>query len=195
MNYFENEKGWIECICGPMFSGKTEELLKRIKRMEYSKKKYMVFKPQIDSRYSKTEIVSHNQCKVPAISISHGSDIKRYLKDSTQAIVIDEVQFCDKSLVKYLKELADLGYRVIVAGLDRDFRGEPFGVTGDVMAMADIVTKLTAVCACCGRDATLTQRIIDGVPAYYDDPLVLIGDEDRYEPRCRNCHVVLKNED
>ena len=177
-----------------MFSGKTEELLKRIKRMEYSKKKYMVFKPKIDSRYSINEIVSHNQKKVPAITISHGSDIKRHLKSDTQAIVIDEVQFCDKSLVKYLKELADCGYRVIVAGLDRDFRGEPFGVTGDVMAVSDIVTKLTAVCACCGRDATLTQRIIDGVPAYYDDPQVVIGDEDKYEPRCRNCHIVLKDE-
>ncbi|MCR5113007.1 MAG: thymidine kinase [Acholeplasmatales bacterium] len=194
MNYYENQKGWVETICGPMFAGKTEELFKIIKRMEFAHKKYLIFKPAIDSRYSETEIVSHNQNKLPAISIQHGREIKRNLKKDTQAVVIDEIQFFDKSMLKYIQELAADGLRVIVAGLDRDFRGESFGVTGDCMAISDKVIKLTAVCACCGAEATMTQRIIDGKPAYYDDPQVLVGASDVYEPRCRNCHKVLKDE-
>ena len=174
-----------------MFSGKTEELLKRIKRMEYSKKKYMVFKPKIDSRYSINEIVSHNQKKVPAITISHGSDIKRHLKSDTQAIVIDEVQFFDDVFFKDIYDLANLGYRVICGGLDTDFRGEPFGIIGSILAVAEDVMKITAICVCCGEEATKTQRIINGRPAYYDDPIILVGEKESYEARCRCCHEVL----
>lgn len=194
MNYYENKKGWVECITGPMFAGKTVTLFQIMKRMDLSKKKYMVFKPKIDNRYSSNEIISHNNDKIKAITISHGSDIKRYLKNDVQAVVIDEIQFFDKSFVKYLKDLADNGLRVIVAGLDRDFRGEPFGITGDVMSISDVVKKLTAICSCCGMDATLTQRIIDGKPAYYDDPQIMVGDSDKYEARCKDCHIVLKDE-
>lgn len=190
-NYYIDKKGWVEVITGPMFAGKTEELIRRVKRMEFAKKQYLIFKPAIDNRYSKDEVVSHNKKSMGAISISHGSDIKRYLKKNTQAIVIDEVQFFDESLVKYVQELAGKGLRVICAGLDTDFRGEPFGIVGPLMAVAEQVTKLTAICSECGTDATRTQRIIDGKPAYYDDPTILVGANDSYEARCRCCHEVL----
>lgn len=191
MNYYANKKGWIEIITGPMFAGKTEELIRRVKRMDYAKKRYMIFKPAIDNRYSKTEVVSHNKKVLEAVSISHGSDIRRHIKKDTQAIVIDEVQFFDESLLKYVQELAADGYRVICAGLDTDFRGEAFGVIGPLMAVAESVTKLTAICSVCGEEATRTQRIIDGMPAYYDDPTILVGANDSYEARCRCCHKVL----
>lgn len=190
-NYYVDKKGWVEVITGPMFAGKTEELIRRVKRMEFAKKHYLIFKPAIDNRYSKDEVVSHNKKSMGAISISHGSDIKRYLKKDTQAIVIDEVQFFDDSLVKYVQELAGKGLRVICAGLDTDFRGEPFGIVGPLMAVAEQVTKLTAICSECGTEATRTQRIIDGKPAYYDDPTILVGANDSYEARCRCCHEVL----
>ncbi len=191
MNYYNGKKGWVEAIVGPMFAGKTEELIRRVKRMDYAKKQYIIFKPAIDNRYSKTEIVSHNKKALKAISISHGSDIKRHLKKDTQAIVIDEVQFFDESLVKYAKELAELGYRVICAGLDTDFRGEPFGIVGPILAISEKVTKLTAICSVCGEEATKTQRIINGMPAYYNDPVILVGEKESYEARCRCCHTVL----
>lgn len=194
MNYYDNKKGWIEVITGPMFAGKTEELIRRVKRMEYAKKNYMIFKPAIDTRYSKNEVVSHNKKTLNAISIFHGSDIKRHLKDDTQAIVIDEVQFFDESLLKYVMDFVDNGYRVICAGLDTDFRGEPFGVVGPLMAVSESVTKLTAICCVCGEEATRTQRIIDGKPAFYDDPIILVGANDSYEARCRCCHQVIKHE-
>lgn len=191
MEYNEGKKGWVEVICGPMFAGKTEELIRRVKRMEYAHKNYMIFKPAIDNRYSESEIVSHNKKSLKAINISHGSDIKRHLKENTQAIVIDEVQFFDASMLKYVMEFAKLGYRVICAGLDTDFRGEPFGVIGQIMAVAENVTKLTAICDVCGDVATKTQRIIDGKPAFYNDPTILVGANDSYCARCRNHHIVL----
>lgn len=192
MEYYTGKKGWVECIVGPMFAGKTEELIRRVKRMEYANKSYLIFKPEIDKRYSDNEIVSHNKKALKAISIRHGSDIKRHLKKDTQAVVIDEVQFFDESLLKYIMELADNGYRVICAGLDTDFRGLPFGVVGPIMAVSEDVTKLTAICSCCGEAATKTQRIIEGQPAFFNDPVILVGEKESYEARCRCCHVVLK---
>jgi thymidine kinase len=191
MEYVEGKKGWVECIVGPMFAGKTEELMRRVKRMEYAHKKYLIFKPSIDTRYSISEIVSHNKKSLTAISISHGSDIRRHLKKDTQAIVIDEVQFFDESLIKYLLEYASMGIRVICGGLDRDFRGLAFKVTGEIMAISDSVTKLTAICSCCGKEATMTQRIIDGEPAHFNDPTILVGEMESYEARCRDCHKVI----
>ena len=191
MNYIDGKKGWIEVICGPMFSGKTETLLKIIERMDLAKKKYIIFKPKIDTRYSINQLVSHNQKTIEAINISHGSDIKRHIKDSHQAIVIDEAQFFDKSLVKYLQEYANAGLRIIISGLDKDFKCDPFGPMGDILAIADKVTKLTAVCQKCGCEATCTQRIIDGEPAHYYDPQILVGTDDKYEARCRDCHEVI----
>ena len=191
MEYNEGKKGWVECIVGPMFAGKTEELMRRVKRMEYAHKHYMIFKPSIDTRYSINEIVSHNKKSLQAINISHGSDMKRHVKKDTQAIVIDEVQFFDESLIQYLMEFASKGYRVICGGLDRDFRGQAFKVTGEIMAISDSVTKLTAICSCCGKEATMTQRIIDGEPAHFNDPTILVGEMESYEARCRDCHKVI----
>ena len=191
MEYNEGKKGWVECIVGPMFAGKTEELMRRVKRMEYAHKNYMIFKPSIDTRYSITEIVSHNKKALTAINISHGSDMKRHVKKDTQAIVIDEVQFFDETLIKYLMEFASQGYRVICGGLDRDFRGQAFKVTGEIMAISDSVTKLTAICSCCGKEATMTQRIIDGEPAHFNDPTILVGEMESYEARCRDCHKLI----
>lgn len=192
MNYYENEKGWIECIVGPMFAGKTEELIRRVKRMEYAKKKYQIFKPSIDNRYSIGEIVSHNKKSMQAINIDKSTEIRKHLKADTQAIVIDEVQFFDDNILEEIKNFASEGYRVICGGLDTDFRGEPFGIISPLLALAEDVTKLTAICTCCGNLATKTQRIINGKPAYYDDPIILVGEKESYEARCRNCHIVLK---
>lgn len=190
MNYM-SDGGWVEVICGPMYAGKTEELIRRITRMEYAKKNYLVFKPQIDDRYSIDEIASHSSRKSKAININNGNEIYQYIKEDTQAVVIDEIQFFDESMIKVIEDLAKRGLRVICAGLDLDFRGEPFGIIPSLLAIAEHVTKLSAICVVCGADATRTQRIINGKYAYYDDPIVLVGAKESYEARCRRCHKVL----
>lgn len=186
--------GWIEVISGSMYAGKTEELLRRIKRIEYAKKSVIVFKPKIDNRYSEEEIVSHNHTKVKSVNVTSSSDIRKYLAKVTKpyAIAIDEVQFLDRGVIDVCEEMADKGIRVIVAGLDKDFRGEPFGVMPDLLARAEYVTKLAAICQVCGAPATRTQRIINGRPAKYSDPIILVGAQEQYEARCRHCHVVPK---
>lgn len=191
MNYEEGMKGSIEVIVGPMFAGKTEELIRRIRRMDYAHKKYVVFKPLIDNRYSMNEVVSHNKRAVCAIPVSGVSEMIEHIKPDTQAIVIDEVQFFPEEVIKFISDLADSGHRVICGGLDMDFRGEPFGIIGPILAIAESVTKLTAICTICGKEATRTQRIIGEKPAYYDDPIILVGEKESYEARCRCHHVVL----
>lgn len=188
-----NKPGWIEVVCGPMFAGKSEELIRRVRRLDYAKKHYIVFKPRIDNRYSKDEVVSHAKNHIKSVVIDKASDILKYIKDDTYAIVIDEVQFLDHEVVDICEMLANRGVRVIVGGLDTDFRGEAFPITSELMAKAEDVTKLTAICVKCGAPATKTQRIINGVPASYDDPIVLVGASEQYEPRCRHCHEVRKN--
>lgn len=188
--------GWIEVIAGSMFAGKTEELLRRVKRMEYAKKDVIVFKPKIDDRYSKDEVVSHNNRRIKSINISKASDIYQYLSDPLPyAIAIDEVQFLDNEVIDVCEKYADKGVRVIVAGLDKDFRGEPFGVMPLLLARAEYVTKLEAICQVCGAPATRTQRLINGKPASIDDPIILVGAKEQYEARCRHCHVVLGKKD
>ncbi len=194
MEYNNQKSGYIEVICGPMFAGKTEELIRRITRMEYAKRKYIVFKPRIDNRYSETEISSHNLRKIKAINIDNALDIYKYIDDSYQSVVIDEVQFFDEKMVEVVEDLASRGLRVICAGLDMDFRGKPFGIMPTLLAIAEKVTKLTAICVCCGEDATRTQRLIDGKEAYDDSPIVLVGAKESYEARCRKCHKVLHHE-
>lgn len=194
MNYSNENSGYIEVICGPMFAGKTEELIRRITRMEYAKRKFIVFKPRIDNRYSETEIASHNLRKIKAINIDSPSDIYNYLDDSYQSVVIDEVQFFDGSMLDIVADLASKGLRVICAGLDMDFKGKPFGIMPELLAIAEKVTKLSAICVCCGCDATRTQRLIDGHEAYDDDPIVLVGAKESYEARCRKCHKVLHHD-
>lgn len=184
--------GCIEMITGPMFAGKSEELLRRINRLKYAKKNFVVFKPSIDNRYSETEVVSHNKRAYKAYSISKGSDILKFVKPDTDVVCIDEVQFFDDSIIEVIDELANQGKRVICAGLDCDFKGDPFKISAILLAKAEYVTKLTAICCKCGREATLTQRLINGEPASIKDPVVLVGASEAYEARCRHCHVVKK---
>jgi thymidine kinase len=188
--YIRQKDGWIEVITGPMFAGKTEELIRRIRRLEYAKQNIIVFKPTIDDRYSNNEVVSHNQSRTKSINITHSKEILDYVDMETNVVAIDEVQFLDEQVVEICEYLADKGKRVIVSGLDRDFRGEPFSFMPKLMALAEYVTKLSAICVKCATPATRTQRIIDGRPANYYDPIILVGAKDTYEARCRECHKV-----
>ena len=190
--YNQYREGWIEVICGCMFAGKTEELIRRINVLSYARKNILVFKPKIDDRYSTTEIASHAGSKVPCIVISEAKEILDHVNYDTDVVAIDEVQFFDEDVVDICEYLADSGLRVMVAGLDKDFRGEPFGVLPDLITRAEFVTKLTAVCAKCGAPATRTQRIINGKPASFNDPIVLVGAKEAYEPRCRHCHEIVE---
>lgn len=190
--YNQYREGWIEVICGCMFAGKTEELIRRINVLSYARKNILVFKPKIDDRYSTTEIASHAGSKVPCIVISEAKEIINHVNYDTDVVAIDEVQFFDEDVVDICEYLADSGLRVMVAGLDKDFRGEPFGVLPDLLTRAEFVTKLTAVCAKCGAPATRTQRIINGKPASFNDPIVLVGAKEAYEPRCRHCHEIVE---
>ena len=186
--------GQIEVICGPMFAGKTEELIRRANRLEYAKKKYLVFKPTIDDRYSTTEIVSHSNYRKNSICVKNSSEILGHITDDIKAFIIDEVQLFDENIINVSEWLADKGLRVICGGLDCDFKGNPFKVVAELLARAESVTKLNAICNVCGQPATRTQRIIDGQPAYEDDPIILVGATEAYEPRCRCCHMVLKRD-
>ena len=191
MMYQQYQKGWIEVISGCMFAGKTEELIRRIKTLQYGKKKIKVFKPRIDNRYAIDEIASHSGYKVSCICIDKATDILKYLEDDIDVICVDEVQFLEKEIVDICDALADKGVRVIVAGLDRDFKGNAFGSMPELLIRAEFVTKLSAVCNKCVSPATRTQRIVNGLPASYNDPIILVGAIESYEPRCRHCHEVL----
>lgn len=182
--------GTIEVICGPMFAGKTEELIRRVRRLEYAKKKVVLFKPDIDDRYEKAYIVSHNHNKALSVAIKKAEEMLDFVKDETDAVVIDEFQFLDDSAVDLIIYFKRKGLRVIISGLDKDFKGEPFGNMPKALAYADSITKLTAICVKCGKDANCTQRIINGKPASYNDPLILVGATESYEARCDNCHEV-----
>lgn len=177
--------GWIEVICGSMFSGKTEELIKRIHRAEYARQKMMVFKPIIDDRYHEMNIVSHSQMEAPSIPISSPSEIYEHLTNDVQIVAIDEAQFFDESIVGICNDLADRGIRVIVAGLDQDYKGNPFGSIPQLMCIAEYVTKNLAICLKCGNPANRTQRIV------HSNEQILVGSTDAYEARCRNCHEVM----
>lgn len=188
--YRQYREGWIEVITGCMFAGKTEELIRRIRTLQYAKKNILVFKPRIDNRYSETEIASHSGYRVTCINVDSPIEILQYVDKKVDVVAIDEAQFFDHTLVLVCEELADSGKRVMVAGLDCDFRGEPFGIMPELLVRSEFVTKLSAVCAKCGQPATRTQRLVDGKPADYNDPIVLVGASEAYEPRCRHCHEV-----
>lgn len=182
--------GRIEVITGPMFAGKTEELLRRFKRMEYAHKNIVLFKPDIDIRYDKSYVVSHNQNKSFCVSLKDPIDMFDYISDKTDAIFIDEFQFLGDKAIDVVIAIKRRGIRVVLSGLDKDFRGEPFGNMPNILALADDVLKLKAVCVKCGDDATCTQRIIDGKPAKYSDETILVGASESYEARCEACHEV-----
>ena len=188
--YHQYREGWIEVISGCMFAGKTEELIRRINVLSYAKKNIIVFKPKIDNRYSDSEIVSHSGAKVPCLVVEKAQDILKKIEADTEVVAIHEVQFFEKDIVEVFEYLADKGIRVMVAGLDKDFRGESFGVMPELLTRAEFVTKLTAVCAKCGAPATRTQRLVNGKPAGFEDPIVMVGADESYEPRCRHCHQV-----
>jgi len=188
--YGPKDHGWIEVIVGPMFSGKSEELIRRINRAKIAKQKVQVFKHCIDDRYEIDHVVSHNGIKIEALKVLNSEDIMKLIEDDTFVIAIDEVQFFDKGVVDVCTKLADEGRRVIVAGLDQDFRGEPFGPTPELMSAAEFVDKIQAICIKCGNPATRTQRLINGKPASYNDPIILVGAKESYEARCRKCHEV-----
>ena len=190
--YVMKHSGWIELICGSMFSGKSEELIRRVRRTQFAKQSIVVFKPLMDNRYSEDAVVSHDGTAVIAIPIAHSTDIFKHIDADIDVIAIDEVQFFDPEVVGVIQHLANSGHRVILAGLDQDFRGEPFGQMPEMMAIAELVTKLQAVCAVCGSPASRTQRLINGKPASYEDPVILVGASEAYEPRCRHHHEVPK---
>ena len=182
--------GYIEVVIGPMYSGKSEELIRRIKRAKIAKQNIVVFKPSIDNRYSECDVVSHSGDSVNAIPISNPKEIYNFIDEKTQVVGIDEVQFFDEEIVNIAVDLADRGIRVIAAGLDMDFKGEPFGPTPRLLAIAEFVDKIQAICSVCGQPATRSQRLINGEPAKYDDPIIQIGAVESYEARCRKCHIV-----
>lgn len=188
--YVMKQTGWIELICGSMFSGKSEELIKRVSRAQFAKEQIAVFKPAIDNRYAEEAVVSHNGSSVMAKPIAHSTDIFKYLDKPLDIIAIDEVQFFDHEIIGVAQHLADSGYRVIMAGLDQDFRGEPFGPMPVLLSLAESVTKPQAVCEVCGSPASRTQRLIDGEPASYDEPIILVGASESYEPQRRHHHEV-----
>ncbi len=179
--FIQRQTGWIEVICGSMFSGKTEELIRRVRRAQIARQKVELFKPAIDTRYSNDEIVSHDDQKLPSRVVKDANEMIP-LSLEAQVVAIDEAQFYKKSLVKVCKTLANMGKRVIVAGLDTDYRGEPFLPIPDLLAIAEYITKTHAICVVCGNPANFTQRTTKSKDQ------VLIGTSDIYEARCRNCY-------
>ncbi len=186
----KHTQGSIEVICGSMFSGKTDELIRRLVRATIAKQKVQVFKPSIDVRYAVEQVASHTGSTYDAVPVQVSAEIRTKLEKDTTVVGIDEAQFFDPEVVAVAQELASRGVRVIVAGLDMDFRGEPFGAMPVLMAEAEDVTKLHAICMVCGGNASRTQRLVNGKPARYDEPIVIVGASELYEARCRLHHEV-----
>ncbi len=180
--------GWLEVIAGCMFSGKTEELIRRVRRAEIARQKAQVFKPKLDNRHPGSQVASHSGLIAEAEAVETASEILDRVLADTRVVAIDEAQFFDWAIVEVARSLTDRGLRVIVAGLDLDFRAEPFGPMPLLMAEAELVDKLHAICVACGNDASRTQRLVNGWPAMYDQPVVQVGGAEAYEARCRQCY-------
>jgi thymidine kinase len=176
--------GWIEVICGSMFSGKSEELIRRLNRCQIARQKIQVFKPTRDTRYHKTDIVSHDDHRIPSVTVQDSQELYHLVEPETQVVGIDEAQFLDNGLVQVCEQLADDGKRVIVAGLDQDYRGVPFEPIPQLMAVAEYVTKALAICVVCGNPANRSYRKVAS------EERILLGATDNYEPRCRKCFRV-----
>lgn len=183
MHQFPKDIGWIEVICGPMFSGKTEELIRRVKRAVYGKQQVQVFKPRIDARYDERSVVSHSQLRLVSTPIERAEEIFYHLSPGTQVVGIDEVQFLGPEVVAVCEALAVRGLRVICAGLDQDYQGRPFEPMPQLLALAEHVTKELAICVVCGNPAGKSQRLVAS------GERVVVGAAGAYEPRCRKCHV------
>lgn len=190
-------QGSVEIIAGVMFSGKSEELIRRVRRGVIARKRVQVFKSHLDSRYAGLwSVSSHDGRELDAAAVDTSAEIMRLVRPETDIVAIDEAQFLDAGLVDVVTALAGRGHRVMLAGTDTDFRGEPFGPMGALMCVAEDVTKLRAICVRCGELACRNQRLIDGRPARYDSPTIMIGGRESYEARCRHCHAVpLEDED
>ncbi len=191
--YHGAQDGWIEVISGVMFSGKSEELLRRVRRAMIARRRVQVFKSHLDDRYGGVfRISSHDGSQLEAHPVSHSLQVAEQVLSDTQVVAIDEAQFLDEGVVRVANDLADRGIRVIIAGTDMDFRGEPFGPMPQLMAIAEKVDKLHAICVVCGDLATRNQRLIDGLPAPAEGPTIQVGGAETYEARCRKCHQVPK---
>jgi thymidine kinase len=186
----KHHTGSVEVITGSMFCGKTDELIRRLRRATIARQKVQVFKPAVDNRYAERKVTSHAGSDFEALPIQQAGDVLANLSRDTTVVAIDEAQFFDDQVIEVVQKLANLGLRVIVAGLDTDFRGEPFGPMPVLMAIAERVDKLQAICMVCGEAASRTQRLVNGEPARYDDPVVIVGAAEMYEARCREHHVV-----
>lgn len=184
-------QGKCEVICGSMFSGKTEELIRRLRRAQLAKLPVQVFKHSLDQQRVKIEkLHSHNGDTLEALALDSEIRMEQALEAKTHVVGIDEVQFFSPAIVPFIQRLIEQGKHVIVAGLDMDFRGLPFGCIPALLAIADTVTKLKAVCMSCGGDAHFTQRMVNNKPAAFEDPLILIGAQENYQARCRNCFQI-----
>jgi thymidine kinase len=183
--------GWVEVVCGVMFSGKSEELMRRVRRATLAKKSVQVFKSHLDERYGGIgNIGSHDGSSVRAVPISRSLDLAEHIRGDVEVVAVDEVQFLDHGIIDLANVMADHGVRVILAGTDMDFRGRPFGPIPDLLAIAETVTKLHAICVRCGGLATRNQRLINGEPAPAEGPTIQVGGLESYEARCRSCHEV-----
>ncbi len=183
MNFYQPyQRGQLEVICGPMFSGKSEELIRRLRRVQIAGQRLQIFKPSVDTRYEKNHIVSHSEHKLPATVVRSSKELLEKLDERTNVIGIDEVQFYDEGIVDVCHKLANMGKRVIVAGLDQDYLGHPFEPVPKLLAVAEFVTKTLAVCMRCGSPAGRTQRIVES------NEQIVVGEKESYEARCRHCH-------
>jgi thymidine kinase len=189
--YHSTRPGWIEVIAGVMFSGQSEELIRRVRRAVIARKQVQVFKSHLDDRYAGVHrLTTHDGVTVDAVPVDSSAEIMRRVRPDTAVVAIDEAQFLDEGVVSVASALADRGVRVILAGTDTDFRGEPFGAMPQLMAVAEVVVKMHAICVVCGDPACRNQRLVDGKPAVYHSPTILVGGSETYEARCRHCHQV-----
>lgn len=194
--YSGARSGSIEIVSGVMFSGKSEELIRRVRRAIIARRSVQVFKSHLDARYAGLyHVSSHDGREVEAVPIDSAGEIIPQVRPDTEIVAIDEAQFLDESIVHVATTLANRGVRVILAGTDTDFRGEPFGAMGELMAVAEKVDKLRAICVVCGDEACRNQRLVDGRPAKYDSPTIMVGGRESYEARCRHCHRVPRTDE
>ena len=194
--YSGARSGSIEVVSGVMFSGKSEELIRRVRRAIIARRAVQVFKSHLDARYAGLyHVSSHDGREVEAVPIDSAAEIVRQVRPDTEIVAIDEAQFLDEGVVQVASTLANRGVRVIIAGTDTDFRGDPFGAMGELMAIAEKVDKLRAICVVCGDEACRNQRLVDGRPAKYDSPTIMVGGRESYEARCRHCHRVPRTDE
>jgi thymidine kinase len=194
--FFGARAGWVEVIAGVMFSGKSEELIRRVRRSIIAKKTVQIFKSHLDDRYHGVfSISSHDGRTVEAVPVDSSLQIANALREDAHVVAIDEAQFLDSGIIALVEAIAARGVRVILAGTDTDFRGEPFGAMGELMAVAEMVDKLQAICVVCGDPACRNQRLLDGKPARYESPTIMVGGRESYEARCRHCHKVPRKDE